>query len=446
MNAHSPLPTIDLEQRLRDATRVGRPEWLWFEVPETRWAEAVATIETALREVLVFGRSDDKLIDDCVALSIACYTSGTGPLLGSWIEQGKLTTTPANAEIMRIHLDHNRTRMARLTARASEVVDALSAGGLRPIVLKGMHTAHHYFDEPGQRIASDIDMLVRPGEATIAAEILADRGYQPRKAGYCQRTWAMPGIATQPVTLTYVHRDDPWSIDLHESVSRRFAGGSRTIEIDALIPTVALEPWRVSPAANVFPPPLLLVHILMHASCSFESLTLQRQYEISLVIRKNGGREAFDWPVFIELCDRTHLWPFLYPALRCVERLSPGLIPDLVMQRARNAAPSTVRKLIEAHSAASAHRVGRWSWTERYMWADGMLARLRQVVDELRPRERLSLRQTVDVWIRRVRRQVGRVTARRTGPDVVANDIDPAPGRQHCGIAVQSDDRGSARH
>lgn len=415
MNAHSPLPTIDLEQRLREATDVGRPEWLWFEVPETRWAEAVATIETVLREMLVFGRSDDKLIDDPVALSIACYTSGTGPLLGSWIEQGKLTTAAANAEILRIHLDHNRARMARLTARTSEAVMALSAGGVTPIVLKGMHTAHHYFDEPGQRIASDIDLLLHPDGVHIAAGILADLGYQPKKAGYCQRSWVMPDAPTKPATLTYVHRDDPWSIDLHESVSRKFGGGSRTVEIDALIPTVTLDRWRISRNGNVFPPPLLLIHILMHASCSFESLTLQRQYEISLVIRKNGGREGFDWPAFTALCDRTDLWPFLYPALRCVAQLSTDLIPDPIMQRSRSAAPSTVRKLIEAHSAASAHRVGRWSWTERYMWADGMLASLRQVVDELKPRERRSFRQIENMWKRRIYRQLGRITGKGPG-------------------------------
>lgn len=415
MNAPSPLPNIDVDQRFADAMRAGHPDWLWFEVPEARWGEAVATIETVLREMLATGRSDDRLIDDPVALSIACYTSGTGPLLGSWIEQGRLTTTAANAAILRIHLDHNRARMARLTARTSEAVDALSAAGANPIVMKGMHTAHHYFDEPGQRIASDIDLLLRPGELQIAAQVLTDLGYEPRKGSFRQRSWAKAGSAERPVTLTHVHRDDPWSIDLHESVTRKLAGGSRMADIDALVPIVALDPWRLSRGGAVFPPPLLLVHLLMHASCSFESLTLQRQYEIGLVIRRNGGREAFDWPSFTALCDRADLWPFLYPALCCVERLSPNLFPDRIMTRSRDAAPRTVRKLIEAHSAASAHRVGRWSWAERYMWADGIVPRLRQFLEELGPQEHLSFREIADVWRRRIHRQLGRVVASATG-------------------------------
>jgi len=402
-------PVINVERRFDEAVRAGRPEWLWFEVAELDWAKAVATIETVLRDVLALGRSDGKLIEDPTALSIACYTSGTGPLLGSWIEQGKLTTTSTNAEILGIHLEHNRARMARLTLRAAAAVDALSEGGANPIVMKGMHTAHHYFDEPGQRIASDIDLLIGPDQLPVAAEILAKLGYEPRKSGFRQRSWAMPEVATRPVTLTYVHRDDPWSIDLHESLTRKLAGGSHVIDIDSLIPTVALGKWHISPGGGVFPPPLLLAHLLVHAGCSFESLTLQRQYEIGLVIRGHGGRERFDWPAFTALCDHADLWSFLYPALRCAERLSPNLIPDPIMRRSRCAAPPLVQKLVESHSAASVHGVARWSWTERYMWADGMLARLRQLVGELGTQGHLGRGEMAQLWQRRVYRQVRRV-------------------------------------
>ncbi|KRC79777.1 nucleotidyltransferase family protein [Sphingomonas sp. Root241] len=414
MNIPSFLPVIDFEQRLHAAARAGRPEWLWFEIAEPDWARAVITIETALRDVLTLGRSDDVLIDDPVALSIACYTSGTGPLLGSWIEQGKLTTTAANAEILGIHLEHNRARMARLTAQATAAVDALSEGGASPIVMKGMHTAHHYFDEPGQRIASDIDLLIGPDQLPVAAAILPKLGYEPGKGGFCQRSWAMPDVATRPVTLTYVHRDDPWSIDLHEGITRKLAGGAHRVDIDTLIPTVALEKWRISGGA-IFPPALLLVHLLVHAGSSFESLTLQRQYEIVLVIRKHGGREGFDWSAFTVLCDRAGLWPFLYPALCCAERLSPNLVPDPIILRSRAATPLMVQRLVESHSAASIHRTARWSWTERYMWADGMLPRLRQLVGELGTQDHLNSREFVRVWKRRIYRQLRRAVPKVRG-------------------------------
>lgn len=415
MNAPSFLPVIDIERRFAEAVRAGRPEWLWFEVAEPNWAKAVVTIETVLRDVLARGRSDGKLIDDPAALSIACYTSGTGPLLGSWMEQGKLTTTASNAGILAIHLEHNRARMARLTERTAVAVEALAKGGASPVVMKGMHTAHHYFDEPGQRIASDIDLLIGPDQLPVAVEILARLGYQPGKDGFFQRSWAMPEAATRPLTLTFVHRDDPWSIDLHDGIIRKLAGGSHVVDISTLIPTVALEKWRVSGAGGILPPPLLLVHLLVHASCSFESLTLQRQYEIGLVIRKHGGREKFDWSAFTVLCDRAGLWPFLYPALRYAERLSPNLIPDPIMLRSRDAAPPMVQKLVELHSAASVHGVARWSWTERYMWADGMLPRLRQLVDELGMPGHLNSRELLQAWQRRIYRQLRRAIPKARG-------------------------------
>jgi len=408
MNALPSLPVIDVEQRFAEAVRVGRPEWLWFEVAEPDWARAVATIETALREVLAHGCSEGALADDPVALSIACYTSGTGPLLGSWIEQGKLTTTAANAEMLALHLTHNRARMAKLTARAAEVVGALSAGGANPIVMKGMHTAHHYFDEPAQRISSDIDLLTG-ADQPVADGILARLGYVPGKSGFRQRNWAMPDAGKLPRTLTYVHRDDPWSIDLHEGVTRSLAGGTRLVDFDALVPTVSLEPWRVEKGGSVFPPPLLLAYLLVHASCSFESLTLQRQYEIGLVIRGNGGRADFPWPAFTALCDRALLWSLIYPALRFAELLSPNLIPEAILLQARNAAAPRVRKLAESHSAASVHNVARWSWGERYMWADGLLPRARQFASDLGMHGHMSAREIAQQWRQRAYRQMHRL-------------------------------------
>jgi len=76
-----------------------------------------------------------------------------------------------------------------------------------------------------------------------------------------QRSWAMPAAATRPVTLTFIHRDDPWSIDLHEGVTRKLAGGSHMLDIDMLIPTVSLQKWRISGAGGIFSPPLLLAHL-----------------------------------------------------------------------------------------------------------------------------------------------------------------------------------------
>ncbi|MBC9030962.1 nucleotidyltransferase family protein [Sphingomonas sp. JC676] len=416
MSTPSLLPILDVERRFRDAERVGRPEWLWFEVPEQRWAEAAASIEGVLREVLAGGRSECRLIDDPVALSIACYTSGTGPLLGSWIEQGKLVTTPSNEEVLRIHLAHNRVRMARLTERAREAAEMLSRGGVTPIVMKGMCTAHTYFDEPGQRISADIDLLIPPGKLADAQAILADLGYEPQLGGFGQRTWKMPDVAAIPVTLTYVHRDDPWSIDLHDRAKRKFAGGALMADLDLLVATTSLEPWKVSATAVVFSPPLLLAHLLVHASSYFDSLTLQRQYEICLVIKRDEDVAEFNWPAFTALCDRTRLWTFMYPAMLCAQRLSPGIIPEPILQRARNAAPPGVRNLIDVHSAASAHRVGRWSWAEKFMWADGIFPRARQFFDDLRFQDHMSLAEISRRALLRINRQIALLQSKFRAP------------------------------
>ena len=48
------------------------------------------------------------------AIGVACYTSGVGPLLGFWLEQGGIAASPQVSAVLERHLRHNRLRMDRL--------------------------------------------------------------------------------------------------------------------------------------------------------------------------------------------------------------------------------------------------------------------------------------------------------------------------------------------
>lgn len=403
----------DMAERFARARRVGRPQWLWPDLEVSRWSAALDSIESAIRHILDPRNTGpfSALSDDAEALGIACYTSGTGPLLGSWIEQGRLTVAAPVRNLLARHLMHNRARMRALTERAREAVEALAADGIDPTLLKGLHTAHAYFDEPGQRAASDIDIFVNPEQIDRAKQVLAALGYRPGKEGVGQCIWARPEIPSLPKTLSFIHRGDPWAIDLQTMLDRRLAGGARMVRLDRLERGLPRAPWSVAPQGRVLPQPLLLMHLAAHASCSFGSLTLQRQFEIATVIRRDLETGQLSWAAFRDMGCEGGALGYVYPALLCCERLAPGLIPPSLLESSRAAAPAKVRAIIDGLAPARAQLVARWSIGEQYMWADDGMKRLRQFVDELFPFGARAPRQLAKLYQGRLYRALHRTIA-----------------------------------
>ena len=76
-------------ERQMKAGRSGNPAWLWPEVPVDEWVQATRHITEAVSSMLN-GATGAVPPSDPKTFSLACYTSGVGPLLGYWVEQGRL--------------------------------------------------------------------------------------------------------------------------------------------------------------------------------------------------------------------------------------------------------------------------------------------------------------------------------------------------------------------
>lgn len=385
-------PTLSpdlVRQRFRWAARQGYPAWLWPEVPVARWHAALVAIEEALRDVLDGRIASHPLDGDPEAMSVACYTSGVGPLLGHWAQLGLVTATPRVAAMLSRHLRHNKARTALLTAETVKLARALAGHqGLSVVILKGMHSAHAYFPAPGTRPMSDIDLLVRAADAAVIDKMLERRGFEPRPATPgppAQREWCRPDVAREPKTLSYVHAEDPWSLDVQSSLDRRYATGARTIRLDAAATGDMLAPWQLCPEARVLRQPLLLLHLALHASCGFQSLTLLRLTELVMVARADSASGALSWPAFIDMADQLGALGLVYPALHLSEKLAPGTIPSAVITAARDRTPQAVSRFVEQLRPASAQRVVRYSLAEKFMWTTSRRALVRQVVSDIVP-------------------------------------------------------------
>ena len=374
--AATELAPGEFSRRRNEARRRGSPAWLWREVPVERWTQAMRHISKAAGDVLA-GRPAHLPDGDLLALSLAGYTSGVGPLLGWWFEKGMLSTSAENGQLLQLHLKHARERAVYTAVQSRRIVACLSASGASPIILKGGYTAHRYFPEPATRPASDLDLLVRPDRQKQAEAALTQAGLECVSRGRRESTWTLSGSAREPRSLWLVRADDPWSVDLHHSLDFAAGPGAPALRLDAA------EPF--DECAGALRQPLLLLHLAVHASGGLHSLTLLRMIEIILVARRDFGDDPVAWDEFAATAIRANGLGAAFPALLMCEQLAPGTIPACVLDASAKVAPRRAKAIVENLDPATVQRVDRNSVAEHFMWVTGLRALLRQLRSDIAP-------------------------------------------------------------
>jgi Uncharacterised nucleotidyltransferase len=383
-------PEISAEEARRRfiwARRQGRPAWLWPDVPIETWRSALGGIEGAISAMLA-GEPSVSLEGEPQSIGLAGYTSGMGPLLGLWLEQGRLQTGSAIAAILARHLTHNRLRAGRMTEAAVEIIGRLSDRGLQALVLKGAHTGWSYFPEAGARPASDIDLLVAASDAAEAEAVMESCALSFKGRSQWESCWSAPVASGEPRSLTYVHAEDPWSIDLHNSLNITAGHGARLAAFDLADPMASRGRWSVDPRAGVLDQPLLLLHLATHAGAGWQNLTLLRQVELVQVIRKDLAAGRLSWAAFLDVGAKIGAIGYAYPTLRLVEKLAPATVPKEVLDVCAARAPWAVRRALEQLTPATAQRIDRNSLGEHFMWAVGWRGRMRLLAGDLMPADR----------------------------------------------------------
>jgi hypothetical protein len=91
-----------------------------------------------------------------------------------------------------------------LDAAAVDVLGALERAGARPVLLKGPSIARWLYDEPGERVYVDIDVLVAPDAAPTASDTLETIGFS-----YVVESWN---------SSVWVRRRSGVNVDLHTAL------------------------------------------------------------------------------------------------------------------------------------------------------------------------------------------------------------------------------------
>jgi hypothetical protein len=385
-DADPEIGSEEVRKRFAWARRQGRPAWLWPDVPIEAWRSALQGIEGVAAAILA-GETHVSLEGGPEAIGLAGYTSGMGPLLGLWLEQGRLRADEDIGAVLTRHLIHNRVRAARMEGSAVEIVGRLAERGIGVVLLKGGHTGPAYFPEPGVRPASDIDVLVTETDAARAEAVIGELGFAFNGRNRWESNWIPPQVAREPKSLTYVHADDPWSVDLHNALNISAGGGTPLAAFDAAGPMASRGSWPIDPRAGVLDQPLLLLHLAAHAGAGWQNLTLLRQVELVLVIREDRAAGRLSWDAFLDVGDRIGALGYACPALVLAGKLAPGVVPGEVLRHCAARAPRAVRRALEQLTPATAQRIERNSVGEHFMWTEGWQDRLRQLtLDILLPR------------------------------------------------------------
>jgi hypothetical protein len=320
------------------------------------------------------------------ALGVAALLTGVGPLLGAWLEWGTLTAEEPVAQLLARHLAHNRARMARIRAGVLPVLARMESAGLAPGVIKGFHTAHEYFPEPGARPTADVDVVVAPEHVPRAMEILREAGFASEYANQSgsKSEWTPPDHDGAVRSHELWHARNPWKLDLHDGLN--FAAilhEVRAPQRASLGDTLHMDgvPLRICE------PNELISVLATHGSTEIYSQRLLRLVELVLVVRRAESLGRLDWDAVDASLAARGTRRFAYPMLTLVEQLAPGTVPAPVLARVRADASRRVRAVTRRFTPTSPVLDERFSLSERLLWASGVRATVRRLWRMVSPAE-----------------------------------------------------------
>lgn len=361
-----PIVTARLQRFLRSRD----PRTLWPELSADALSRARREIERVVRAVLA-GRADVMLPDDegSYPLKIAAFTTGTGALLGRWIEDGRLRSSATMRTLLLQQLEQGRLSAARIEADLLPALDALRARDITPIVVKGFHTARAYCEEPGVRPLADVDLLIRPDQVDVAEATLAKVGFQPRfrRLNPYRCHWIRRDVDPRPFSIEGIDARSPWEIDLHESLDRLFVMLRSNFDGERH----CVGPFGLAGRQLLAPAqPLLLLVLATQLSQELQSLRLMRLIDLVRVVRADRARGLLDWDAVLDTFRRTDSARFVYPALALAEDLAPGTIDERVLEAARTASSRTMRRAVQ-RLAPAGDTFDSTKVAILFMWANG---------------------------------------------------------------------------
>jgi hypothetical protein len=284
------------------------------------------------------------------------------------------------------------TQRAHVAARHRRIEELLSQLDTRSrdesvalVALKGaaLHSLGLY--RPGDRPMADVDLLVHPGDAKRAEQVLESLGFSEQYANWKHKVF-VPAVRTVHRGLGE-HAKNYIKIELHQRLAEILP-----LRITEVTQTVLAS--RTHPGLNPYPSKAALIaHLLIHAASSmaYRSLRLLHLHDIALV---SSRMSASDWNELLALGrDPDGLW-WALPPVRLTARYYTASIPKDVQAALTEHCQWTVQRLTGRQSLSDVSL--SYPWIEAFPgigWCRSLAEVMELIYSRIRPgEETLSLR------------------------------------------------------
>jgi len=283
-------------------------------------------------------------------------------------EQGKelVSAVPTDVvEYLEAIYTLNLEKTARVKEQLAQFIQALNCLGVRPLLLKGAAAiVGGLYPTDGERMITDIDVLIPPSTLPAILEKLASVGYQQmdRKRGLVKiRT---EGALSHHHHPPLFHPDWPVTVELHvHPVVLRYG---RLLATDELFLGARPLLWRG--ADFLLPAPLhMIVHNVIHtflvdARDQMRNMSLRQSFEFVLANRSYADR--IDWAAIRDRFDNNgygiSLRQYLALANHCFNFSWPSAIARDPDQEA-SIRPYVFRQNLENHIARATVNLLCWA-------------------------------------------------------------------------------------
>jgi hypothetical protein len=217
----------------------------------------------------------------------------------------------------------------------ARVLQALEAGGLQVIVLKGVSLAARYYGELALRPVSDIDLLVRRQDVRDAGRVLASLGYHSSREQ--SRLWDVNALLNADLTYVSPHGV---KLELHWELTHQpsYRAGLPVRDVQARAQVVWVHGCRQSVLSTSDELRALCVHCTADHRAERSGIRLIWLVDIAAVVHSLPSE--WDWPAFVRETVRLGLAIPVLLALQAAEANFDLELPNGTLELLREAAQS----------------------------------------------------------------------------------------------------------
>jgi hypothetical protein len=284
---------------------------------------------------------------------------------------------------------HVTTRHRRIEELLSQLDTRSRDESVALVALKGaaLHDLGLY--RAGERPMADVDLLVQPGDAERARQILESLGFSEQYAHWKHQVF-VPAVRTMHAGVGE-HAQNYLKIELHQRIAeilpRRITDVTRNI-----------VPSRPHPGLNAYPSSAaLLTHLLIHAAgaMAYRALRLLHLHDIALV---SARMSPSDWNELLAFShDPGGLW-WALPPLQLTARYYNTAVPKDVLAALTGHCPWTVRQLTRRQTLSDVSL--SYPWIEAFPgigWCRSPGEIVELIYNRIRPSEEIQRIRKVEV-------------------------------------------------